>query len=162
MTVSIIKYSKHKELRGENYTIYDKTLFNENFCLDKISVSYKGVIRGFHGDNCTNKLISVLYGSIKLITYDLKNHIREEFIISDMDDEAITILVPPYHLNAHQCLSDRCVFYYKWDQPYDLKNQYSVIYNDKTINPNWINIDPIISDRDLNSGSLNELINSIS
>ena len=95
MTVSIIKYSKHKESRGENYTIYDKSLIANDFSYDKVSTSHKGVIRGFHGDSYTTKLISILHGSVKLVTYDLNNHLKQEFIISSDDDEVVTVLIPP-------------------------------------------------------------------
>lgn len=162
MTVSVIRYSKHKESRGENYTIYDRSLIANDFSYDKVSTSHRGVIRGFHGDSYTTKLVSILHGSVKLVTYDLNKHVRQEFIISDSDDEVVTVLIPPNHLNAHQCLSDKCVFFYKWDQPYDLHRQYSVKFDDPEIDPRWVNIKPIVSDRDYHSGDLRELINSLS
>ena len=61
---------------------YDKrkTPHNIQFVQDKISKSFQGVIRGFHGDNETWKLISCLYGKIKLITYNIDNDKKKIYI----------------------------------------------------------------------------------
>jgi dTDP-4-dehydrorhamnose 3,5-epimerase-like enzyme len=83
-----------------------------------------------------------------LVVYDIDNGIKEEFLLSANREEHISILIPPRHLNAHQCLSSECVLHYKWDAPYDLSSQYSVRYNDETIGANWAPIPAILSERD--------------
>lgn len=160
MTASVLKFSKFREERGEQYTTWDCSLISINFVLDKVSVSKKGVIRGFHGDDYTYKLISCLYGTIKLVVFDISTETKQEFILSDEDDEFTSVLVPPRHLNAHQCLTDKCVFHYKWDQPYDLYNQYGVSYKDEFINPQWYPIPEIISERDSKAKSYETFRNS--
>jgi len=147
---------KHFEDRGSLYTIYDSRDFEIKFVQDKISKSNQGVIRGFHGDSITWKLITCLYGRIKLVTYDVDTDIKQEYILDGDDKESISVLVPPRVLNAHQCLSSHCIFHYKWSHHYTgPENQWSVYYNDSTINPQW-NWDfaSIISDRDMNADSL--------
>ena len=37
--------------------------FDEQFIQDDISTSYRGVLRGIHGDENTTKLVSCLFGS---------------------------------------------------------------------------------------------------
>lgn len=151
--------TKYFEDRGSLYTIYDNRDFNINFVQDKISKSYQGVIRGFHGDDITWKLITCLYGRLKLITYDVDTDVKKEYILDGDDKESVSILVPPRVLNGHQCLSGHCIFHYKWSHYYTgPENQWSVYYNDSDINPQWdCNFAGIISDRDKNAGSLKEL-----
>ena len=147
---------KHFENRGSIYTIYDSKDFKISFVQDKISKSYQGVIRGFHGDDKTWKLITCLYGRLRLITYDIDNDIKENYMLDGDSKESISVLVPPRVLNAHQCLSGQCIFYYKWSHEYtNPQDQWSVCYNDSQINPQW-NCDfaSIISDRDMNADSL--------
>lgn len=150
---------KHFENRGSLYTIYDNRDFEIEFIQDKISKSYQGVIRGFHGDGITWKLITCLYGKIKLITYDVDTDVKEEYILDGDDKESVSILVPPRVLNGHQCLSSHCIFHYKWSHYYTgPESQWSVYYNDSTINPQWDwDIAGIISDRDMNANSLIDL-----
>lgn len=150
---------KFFENRGSLYTIYDSRDFDINFVQDKISKSYQGVIRGFHGDDLTWKLITCLYGRLKLITYDVDADVKEEYVLDGDDKESVSILVPPRVLNGHQCLSSHCIFHYKWSHYYTgPESQWSVYYNDSTINPQWDwDIAGIISDRDKGSPSLKEL-----
>lgn len=153
--MTIIK-DKYFENRGSLYTIYDSRDFEIEFVQDKISKSYQGVIRGFHGDDITWKLITCLYGRIKLITYDVDTNLKKEYILDGDDAKSTSVLVPPRVLNGHQCLSSHCIFHYKWSHYYTgPESQWSVYYNDPAINPQW-NWDfaSIISDRDMNADSL--------
>jgi len=68
--VLVVK-NKYFEKRGSIYTIYEDKDLAIDFVQDKVSKSYQGVIRGFHGDASTYKLISCLHGKIKLVTYDI-------------------------------------------------------------------------------------------
>lgn len=153
------KNDKYFENRGSIYTIYDRRDISINFVQDKISKSNQGVIRGFHGDDKTWKLITCLYGKIKLVTYNVDNGSKREYIMDGDDSESVSVLVPPRVLNAHQCLSNHCIFHYKWSEFYTSpEDQWSVKYDDSEISPNWISgFCDIISDRDRNAGSLKEL-----
>jgi len=152
---------KHFEKRGSIFTVFNSRDMPEglNFVQDKISKSFQGVIRGFHGDDKTWKLISCLHGTVKLVTYNLDNDMKNEYILNGDSNKSMAVLVPPRVLNAHQCLSSNCIFYYKWSEFYTgPKNQWSVYYNDETIYPEW-NTDyhQIVSERDINAQSLQEL-----
>jgi dTDP-4-dehydrorhamnose 3,5-epimerase len=150
---------KKFENRGSIYTIYDQRDLRINFVQDKISKSFQGVIRGFHGDNTTWKFITCLYGKIKLITYNIDADIKNTYILDGDDKDSISVLISPRTLNAHQCLSSECIFYYKWSEFYTSpSDQWSVNYNDSDISPDWsTDFCDIISDRDKNSGSLKVL-----
>lgn len=155
----VIVKTKYFENRGSLYTIYDSKDFEINFVQDKISKSYRGVIRGFHGDDKTWKLITCLYGKIKLVTYNIDSGIKISHILDGDDAKSISVLVPPRTLNAHQCLSDECIFHYKWSEFYTSpESQWSVNYNDSDIRPEWNgSMGDIVSDRDKNAQSLKEL-----
>tara|TARA_A100001515_G_scaffold113480_1_gene94723 strand:+ start:319 stop:825 length:507 start_codon:yes stop_codon:yes gene_type:complete len=158
---SVILEEKHFEERGSIYTIYDDRQMpvDCNFVQDKISKSFQGVIRGFHGDNKTWKLISCLQGKIKLVTYNVDSDEKTVYILDGDDPINASVLVPPRTLNAHQCLSETCIFYYKWSEYYSgSEDQWSVYYDDPDINPQWSNsIHHKISERDKSSKSLSEL-----
>lgn len=123
---------------------------------DRFSKSYKGGVRGFHGDKATWKYITCLSGKIKLVTWDIKQQIRQEFYLEDGKN---SILIPPYYLNGHQCLTDVCIFHYKQSEYYEnfpATAQWSVNYNDSSIAPNW-DLEPRrVSQRDKNAISLAE------
>lgn len=149
------------ESRGNIYTIYDKRNIPADctFVQDKISKSFQGAIRGFHGDNKTWKLITCLHGKIKLVTYNIDSDIKSVYFLDGDDPISHSILVPPRTLNAHQCLSNNCIFYYKWSEFYtNSKDQWSVVYNDPQICPEWDQkFYNIVSERDKNSQFLWEL-----
>jgi dTDP-4-dehydrorhamnose 3,5-epimerase len=157
--MSNICNDKYIDHRGVIYTVYDNRQTDIKFVQDKVTKSHKGVIRGFHGDNKTWKLITCLDGIIKLITYDVDKDIKQEYILDSNSEQSVSVLVPPRVLNAHQCLSETCIFYYKWSEYYtEPEHQWSVRYNDQNIQPNWdTSLSPIVSDRDNNSFSLNQL-----
>jgi dTDP-4-dehydrorhamnose 3,5-epimerase len=157
----LIKEGKYLEDRGNIYTIYDKRKMPVDceFVQDKISKSHQGVIRGFHGDDKTWKLINCLQGKIQLVTYNVDTDEKCVYILDADNPINRSVLVPPRTLNAHQCLSDVCIFHYKWSEYYtNPEDQWSVHYNDKDIAPQWHqNLHIIVSERDDNSQSLMEL-----
>ena len=64
------------------------------------------------------------------------------------------ILVPPYYANAHLCLSNKCVFHYKWyykGKYIDSDKQKSYRWNDPKIKIKWPIRKPILSKRDKKS-----------
>ena len=61
------------------------------------------------------------------------------------------ILVPPHYANAYLCLSDKCVFHYKWyykGKYIDTNKQQSYRWNDPKIKIKWPIKKPILSRRD--------------
>lgn len=157
----VVEEDKYFEKRGNIYTIYNKDKMPQSldFVQDKISKSFQGVIRGFHGDNKTWKLMTCLVGKIKLVTYNIDTDEKKVYFLDGDSKNNVSVLVPPRTLNAHMCLSSTCVFHYKWSEFYTKpEEQWSVVYNDLTINPEW---DPqlhhIVSERDVKSKTLEEL-----
>lgn len=156
MKILKFKNTAFKDKRGLYWTSWEKKKYPKlNFNHDKISISKKNVIRGLHGDNKSWKLISCVYGKIffVVINYDnkSKNYLKKKtFILSHQN--RLQILVPPKFLNGMLCLSKTCVLHYKWcykGQYYDVKKQFSLKWNDKSLNIKWpIKGKPILSNRD--------------
>ena len=160
MTFKIKKIinSRFKDLRGLYWTSWKKNK-NEKiiFKHDKFSLSKKNVLRGLHGDKKTWKLVSCPYGKFLLIAVNFdkksKNYLKwKSWILSP--ENGIQILIPPYYANGHLCLSNKCLFHYKlsYTGKYnDVKNQFSLKWNDPKIGIKWPIKKPILSRRDKKS-----------
>lgn len=133
---------------------------NIEFVEDRATYSVQDVIRGFHGDYRTTKLMTCIHGAFRLVVWDIpSSKIIWDEVMSAENRNAV--LVYPNTLNAHQCLTPDCILYYKLSEHYDLSSQFSVNYNDKTINPQWSHIDETrISQRDIEAPSLQEFLSN--
>jgi dTDP-4-dehydrorhamnose 3,5-epimerase len=157
MVLDTKNITTYKDIRGEVYPCWRQGEYDIAFVEDRFSRSLKHSIRGFHGDSTTWKLFTCVYGSIMLVLWDIKRKAKKEMILSD--ENKLQVLVPPYYLNAHQCLSDECILYYKWSENYSgPENQWTVSWKDKEINANWTIDDPILSERDRDAHPLQDLI----
>ena len=145
----VLVNESYHDSRGEVYPFWK---FNDDivFVEDRFSRSKYGVIRGFHGDAITSKLCGCIYGSLLLILWDMEENKKYEYKLTD--ENKVRVLIPPNYLNAHQCLSEECILFYKWDQPYNSpEQQWSINYKDPTIDAKWPIDNPEISERDRNS-----------
>ena len=153
-----IELDTFTDFRGEIWTTYSKEFTDVEFVMDKITISKFGVLRGFHGDADTTKLISCLGGQLQFAVVDLRKesetyHHAEHFYINDKVPTVFE--VPAGCINAHLCLSDSCIFYYKWSKEYrGPDSQVTINWNDKDINIPWMLEKPILSDRDKGGTSL--------
>lgn len=145
-----------EDYRGTNTESYNlkeyKNLGVKNdFVVDSISTSRKNVLRGIHGDDCTTKLISCLFGTIYFVVLNCDEESKQygqwqSFTLSHTNHQQI--LVPPKFGNAHLVLSDYAVFSYKLDCYYDRSKQFTVKYNDPRFDIFWPIKHPILSERD--------------
>ena len=153
-----IKYFKpiaFKDFRGLMWTSWEKNFFkNLEFNLDKFTLSKKNVLRGFHGDNKSWKLVTCLKGEILSTFVDYrkesKNYLKYTSIRMN-EKNKISVLIPPKFLNSWLCISKDCLYYYKYSfrgKYNDVNDQISVKWNDPKINFNWPIKKPILSARD--------------
>ena len=103
-----IKLDTFRDYRGEIWTVYSEEYCDYNFVADKITISHGGVLRGFHGDPYTAKLITCLSGEFQFAVVDLRKDSEtygnvESYIISDK--EPSVVIVPPGCVNSHLCIS---------------------------------------------------------
>lgn len=121
------------------------------FVQDDVSMSFRNVLRGIHGDNETWKLITCLYGKFYLVIVNCDQENKnfgtwQSFILSESN--GIQVLVPPKYGVAHLCLTYQCIFHYKQSTYYDRSKQFSYRYDDKLFNIWWPIDKPILSRRD--------------
>ena len=65
--VKIYQPDSFEDFRGELYTLFKQEDSNLVFNHDKVSISYKNVLRGLHGDSKAWKYISCLSGEVYLV-----------------------------------------------------------------------------------------------
>ena len=147
-----------KDFRGEYTETFnaDEIRHHPGFVQDSAILSTKGVLRGYHGDDRTWKLITCLQGAFQItvacIDPDDTMFKKTETMILD-DKERLMVLLPPKFVNAHQCLTDTCLFFYKQDTFYKgQKYQYSIYWREFD-EVKWP-IPPILSQRDETARSL--------
>jgi dTDP-4-dehydrorhamnose 3,5-epimerase len=145
-----------EDFRGSYVEIYNRELYRQagidvDFIQDDISTSTRHVLRGIHGDNCTWKLVSCLYGKFYLLVVDMDANSPtykrwEAFTLSDTN--RVQILIPPLHGNGHVVLSDTAIFHYKQNTSYDRSSQFTILWNDPAFEFWWPVKQPILSRRD--------------
>lgn len=119
---------------------------------DKVARSTKHVLRGLHGDQCTGKLISCLYGAVHFVVVDARANSSTygRWASTVLDDQSRRqVFVPPGVLNGHLCITDECLFWYKLTSPYaGPESQETVRWDDQELDILWPITDPILSLRD--------------
>jgi dTDP-4-dehydrorhamnose 3,5-epimerase len=150
------------DYRGENFetfnqdefdTITEKNGLNKlKFEIDSYSFSKKDVLRGFHGDGDTWKLVQCLQGFIQLVVLDVRQNspTHENYETFYLNEKNRTqVLIPAGCVNAHLCLSDTCIFGYKLSGRYHgIGEQLHVPWNDMRFRVLWPVDKPILSQRD--------------
>ena len=153
-----VKYftsSSFKDSRGEIWTTWDNVYSSKlRFNLDKFTTSKKSVLRGFHCDTKSWKLVTCIRGKILSVIVDYrpksKNYLKFTSIIKS-DKNKKSVIIPPMFLNSWLCLSQDCIYSYKYSfngKYSDVDDQISVKWNDPKINFKWPNKKPILSKRD--------------
>ena len=153
--IKYFKINTFKDFRGQIWTFWEKNYFkNIKFNLDKFTTSKKNVLRGFHGDKKSWRLVTCVKGEVLNVVVDFrpnsKNYLK--YVSFKMNDKnKNSILIPPMFLNSWLCLSKDCIYSYDYSfkgNYNDVKDQISVKWNDSKINFKWPIQKPILSFRD--------------
>ena len=144
------------DFRGENIETFSKLVYEpfapSPFVIDSLSRSTKGVLRGFHGDKHTWKLIQILQGSVHFVVIDIRPTSPTENYIETFnlnDKNRLQVLIPAGCVNAHLCISDECLFSYKLTCGYvKPAKQIHIKWNDPKYDIYWPIEKPILSQRD--------------
>lgn len=143
------------DIRGDIWSLHETSIDMPNFVEDKVSISTRNVLRGLHGDNDTWKLITSLYGEFFLAVVDVRKDSQTynksiTFMLNHKKPKVV--LVPAGCLNGHLCLSDECVFFYKWSKKYSgPENQITARWDEPLYGIKWPIDNPILSERDKNA-----------
>lgn len=157
--VHVIEPSVHRDYRGDLWTYYkegrlDFVKKDLSFNHDKFSTSRKNVVRGIHGDFKSWKLITCVYGELYFVIVDNRKksktyHKWNSMLLDDVNRNIV--LLPPGVGNGFLVLSDKSVFSYKWsyegNYP-DVEEQFTIKWNDPTLNIYWPVVTPILQERD--------------
>jgi dTDP-4-dehydrorhamnose 3,5-epimerase len=157
--LKIIEPSLFKDERGMFFESYNKEQFvkagiNDNFIQDNQSLSNKGVLRGLHyqnGIHAQAKLVRVIKGSVIDIAVDLRKHSKtfgQHFSIELNDRNNLMFYIPVGFAHGFIALEDDTIFFYKCSALYNKQAEAGIIWNDNTLNINWGESKPIISEKD--------------
>lgn len=156
--VKEIKPSQFSDHRGQLWSGLSKELEDildvGAFRHQKFATNAKNVLRGIHGDFHTHKLVTCLYGKIQQVVVDLRpeSPSYKKWCSWILDGtQAKFILVPPGFGNAFKTLSETSVYSYtlSYDGTYiDHDQQFTVKYDDSSINIAWVGDAPVLSERD--------------
>ncbi|MFA5394981.1 MAG: dTDP-4-dehydrorhamnose 3,5-epimerase family protein [Methanogenium sp.] len=152
----LIEIPIFRDFRGDYVETYNENFYKAlevpvPFVQDSFSTSRKDVLRGFHGDPLTWKLIQVVSGEVYEVIVDLNEKSLtylqwQSFIIGEKDRKQL--LIPPGFGNAMLALTDNVIYYYKQTTYYGQAKQFTVAWNDPEINVFWPIERPILSERD--------------
>jgi dTDP-4-dehydrorhamnose 3,5-epimerase len=153
----LVSYDGYRDHRGDIYSTYHEklgVLLGHKFKHDKFSLSKRGVIRAFHGDEKSTKLVTCVFGKIRQVIVDYRQHQPTYLNTLSVTFGAGTyqsLLIPPGVLNGYAVLSEHAVYHYKYSYhgTYNsVAEQISVKWDDPEINYSWPFENPILSDRD--------------
>ncbi len=145
-----------EDFRGTYIEMYNEKLYREagievDFVQDDISHSTRHVLRGFHGDQVTWKLISCLYGClyVAIVNNDKDSPQYKQWTSFTISDHNHTqILIPPKHGLGFVVMSDSAIFHYKQSTYYDRPGQFTLMWNDPELGVWWPIDKPVLSMRD--------------
>jgi dTDP-4-dehydrorhamnose 3,5-epimerase len=156
--VRVFTTSVFEDFRGTYREIYHEDIYKglgaPPFVTDCISESRKNVLRGFHGDFVTWKLVQCLHGEVYARIIDLNRGSETYwrcFSIVLSQHNHTQLLIPPGFGNSILALTDDVIYHYKQSNYYEDK-QFTLRYDAIGV-PVWpINaVNIVISDRDRNA-----------
>jgi len=160
--VLLFRHFVFEDHRGTYEELYNSRDYGEvikretgcepEFLEDNIAVSTRHVLRGFHGDDRTWKLVTCLLGKfyIVVLNYDAESPDFgkwQSFVPSY--ENKMQVLIPPKHGHAYVVMSNKAIFHYKQSSIYQgMAKQFTVRYNDPRFGVWWPVLNPILSIRD--------------
>jgi len=149
--------------RGYFFESYNKEKFEKltgskvDFVQDNESFSTKGVLRGLHfqkGEHAQAKLVRVTHGEVLDVAVDIRpeseTFLQVEAVRLSAENKK-QLFVPRGFAHGFIVLSDTVVFNYKCDNFYNKASEGGIIYNDETLNIDWIldSSEILVSEKDL-------------
>ncbi len=155
--------------RGYFSESYKKSNYEEagilnHFVQDNLSKSQKGVLRGLHFQAppfAQDKLIQVIQGAVLDVVVDIRTKSKtygQHFAIELNSENKLQLLVPKGFAHGFLTLEDNTIFSYKCSNEYNKESEGSVLWNDRNLGIDWGIQNPIVSDKDNESPSFDELI----
>ena len=158
----------HQDRRGWFIELHKSSQFQEicgntQFVQDNLSFSNKNVLRGLHlqlGQSAQAKLVMVLSGNVLDVVVDLRKgsptfgkHYQLE-----LNSQLMNMLFVPEGFAHGFSAIDDSIFLYKCSTEYDPSNESGILWDDKTLNIDWKNPNPIVSDKDRQLPTFKDLL----
>lgn len=165
--VVIIEPEMFGDARGYFMETYSKTAFKEaglnyDFVQDNQSSSRKGVLRGLHFQKThpQAKLVRVLSGEVFDVAVDLRDG-SSTFgkwvgVLLSADNKK-QLMIPRGFAHGFLVVSDTAEFAYKCDDFYHPEDEGGIMYDSAGIEWPEIDVDYILSEKDLKHPKLSEL-----
>ena len=161
--LKIIKTKIFKDRRGFLKEVFRENLIkNKKFIFDIMSFSKKNVLRGLHiqSKNSQAKIITVSHGKIFDVVVDLRKKSKtfgksHSIIISDRSD--FSFYIPSGFAHGFLCLSKECTINYSCSEYRDANSELTLNWQDKKIGIKWPIKKPILSKKDKNGLSLEDI-----
>ena len=147
----LIEPKVFNDSRGSIVNTYlKKNIKNLNFVEEIFTYSSVNVLRGFHGNFTTWKLVQCVFGSVFLVVFDLrkdsKSYLKNDTFHLD-DIEKHQLLIPAGCVNAWLTLSEISIFQYKKSE-YFKDDEVFLPYDHEKIDVKWPIDQPILSRKD--------------
>jgi dTDP-4-dehydrorhamnose 3,5-epimerase len=144
--------------RGWFYEFFNESTFEKNglpskFKQENTSFSEKGVIRGLHFQeqpHAQGKLVTVLAGAVRDVVVDMRKNSKTfgQIYYCTLDSKRRNMLmVPEGFAHGFAALEDS-YFFYKCTNPYNKAAESGIFWRDPTLKIQWQVDDPIISEKD--------------
>jgi dTDP-4-dehydrorhamnose 3,5-epimerase len=137
--------------------------FNTNFVQDNQSFSKKGVVRGLHFQRppySQGKLVCVIAGKVLDVVVDLRpgssSFGKVHYCTLDADRRNM-LFVPEGFAHGFAALED-AVFFYKCTNLHNREHEFGIRWNDPALNIDWVVSNPVLSEKDKNHPTLQELL----
>lgn len=167
----ILEPKKFHDDRGYFFESFNEAKFQEltgvqtKFVQDNQSFSSYGVLRGLHaqaGEHAQAKLVRVLKGEVLDVAVDVRKGsptFGEHVAVRLSAENSLQLFIPRGFLHGFVVLSETVEFFYKCDNYYNKASETGVIYNDPSINIDWLlpQADLSLSDKDIILPLLNDI-----
>lgn len=136
---------------------------NFPFVQDNISKSCRNTIRGLHyqvGEFAQGKLCQVMYGKVLDVALDIRfgsPTFGQHFSTILSDENHHQVWIPAGFAHGFSVLSETAIFHYKCTNYYSKDHEKAILYNDSTLNINWMVDLPLVSEKDLDSRRFKEI-----
>ena len=146
----VIEPRVFEDSRGYFFESFNLTKFkhetglNVNFVQDNEAFSQRGVLRGLHfqkGEYAQAKLVRVIQGSVLDVALDLRKSSStygKYFSIILSGENKKQLFVPRGFAHGYSVLEDNTIFAYKCDNFYNKESEGGIIYNDSSLNIDWM------------------------
>ena len=159
----IIDGKKYVDNRGYLRELISEKEIGIKFKFAIVSKSKKNVLRGLHFQNNKpqGKYISVLKGKILDVAVDLRKKSKtfgKTFSIILSEKNCRGIYVPPGFAHGFQTIDKENIVCYSCTEYRSVGNEHAIKYNDPQLKIKWLDNLPIMTKKDKNAKTLNELI----